>query len=120
MVIPGSDDTHLPYIGAVDPQNPDVLYVRLDGSPTDQLLVSRDGGATWTKVFETKIPEPGDTADLLGFALSPGYNATLFNQSGNPIGGRAAYCGQSASYPSLATVNASLAPTAPTIYSRWC
>jgi hypothetical protein len=58
--------------------------------------LSNDGGANWTDI---------------GFALSPGYNATLFNQSGNPIGGRAAYCGQSASYPSLATVNANLGTT---------
>jgi MYXO-CTERM domain-containing protein len=71
LLIPGSDDKALPYIAAVDPQNPDVLYVRLDGSPTDQLLVSGDGGKTWTKVFETQIPGLGDTADLLGFALSP-------------------------------------------------
>jgi hypothetical protein len=48
-----------------------VLYVRLDGNPTDQLVVSRDGGATWTKVFETKVPVLGDTSDLLGFAVSP-------------------------------------------------
>ena len=61
----------LPYVSAVDPQDPDVLYVRLDGNPTDQLVVSKDGGASWTKVFETKTPALGDTADLLGFALSP-------------------------------------------------
>ncbi len=71
LLIPGSDDENLPYIGAVDPQDPDVLYVRLNGNPTDQLVVSRDGGATWTKVFETRVPVLGDTSPLLGFAVSP-------------------------------------------------
>jgi MYXO-CTERM domain-containing protein len=71
MFIPGSDDANVPYIGAVDPQNPDVLYVRLDGNPTDQLVVSQDGGTTWTKVFETNVPVQGATSPLLGLALSP-------------------------------------------------
>lgn len=71
LFIPGSDDKTLPYVSAVDPLNPDVLYVRLDGSPTDQLIVSKDGGTTWTKAFETTSPELGNTSDLLGFALSP-------------------------------------------------
>jgi hypothetical protein len=65
LPIPGTDASHLPYIGAVDPTSPDVLYVRLDGDPADQLLVSKDGGATWQKVFET-------TGNMSGFALSPG------------------------------------------------
>lgn len=64
LPIPGSDDTHLPYIGAIDPNDPDVVYVRLDGAPSDQLVVSKDGGQTWTKVFDGQ-------GDLLGFALSP-------------------------------------------------
>ncbi|WP_437819332.1 WD40/YVTN/BNR-like repeat-containing protein [Sorangium sp. So ce1078] len=62
--IQGSDDTRLPYIGAIDPADPDTVYVRLDGDPTDALLVSRDGGESFTTVFESK-------GDLLGFALSP-------------------------------------------------
>ncbi len=71
LLIPGSDDQTLPYISAVDPQDPDVLYVRLDGDPTDQLIVSTDGGTTWTKIFESKTPELGATSPLPGFALSP-------------------------------------------------
>lgn len=71
MPIPGSDDTNRPYIGAIDPLDPDVLYVRLDGSATDQLVVSRDGGSTWTKAFETSAPVQGATSPLLGLALSP-------------------------------------------------
>ncbi len=59
----GSDEMHAPFIGAVDPQNADRVYVRLDGTP-GHLLVSEDGGATWQEIF---------TADgtLLGFSLSP-------------------------------------------------
>ncbi|XXX81346.1 hypothetical protein WMF30_21530 [Sorangium sp. So ce134] len=62
--IPGSDDKRLPYIGAIDPADPDTIYVRLDGDPTDAVLVSRDGGQSFATVFESQ-------ADLLAFALSP-------------------------------------------------
>ncbi|WP_437580555.1 WD40/YVTN/BNR-like repeat-containing protein [Sorangium sp. So ce887] len=62
--IPGSDDMRLPYIGAIDPADPDTIYVRLDGDPTDALIVSHDGGESFTTVFESQ-------GDLLGFALSP-------------------------------------------------
>jgi hypothetical protein len=62
--IKGSDSTHLPYIAAVDPNNADILYVRTDGEPVDELLVSKDGGQTFTSVFQSK-------GNLLGFALSP-------------------------------------------------
>ncbi|WP_207217496.1 WD40/YVTN/BNR-like repeat-containing protein [Sorangium cellulosum] len=61
--VPGSDDRNLPYLGAVDPEDPDVVYVRRDGDGADTLLVSRDGGATWREVFQA--------ASLLGLALSP-------------------------------------------------
>ena len=55
-----------PYIGAVDPTNPDRLYVRVDSRDTadDELYLSDDGAATWTKIFTS-------TQDMLGFALSP-------------------------------------------------
>lgn len=62
--IPGSDDKHPPYLSAVDPNNPDVVYVRLDAAEADSLVVSKDGGATWETAFEGE-------AGLLGFALSP-------------------------------------------------
>lgn len=64
MNIPGSNDQNLPFIAAIDPTNPDVIYVRTDGDPNDQLYVTKDGGMTWTMVFEIK-------GSLLGFALSP-------------------------------------------------
>ncbi|WP_437593446.1 WD40/YVTN/BNR-like repeat-containing protein [Sorangium sp. So ce1000] len=62
--IPGSDDMNLPFLAAIDPVDPDVVYVRLDGDPTDALLVSRDGGHSFSTAFES-------SGDLLGFALSP-------------------------------------------------
>lgn len=64
LPVPGSDDTHLPYLSAIDPSNPDILYVRLDGDPVDSLLVSTNAGATWTTAFES-------TGNLFGFALTP-------------------------------------------------
>jgi MYXO-CTERM domain-containing protein len=64
LPIPGADDTHLPYIGAVDPNDPDVVYVRIDADPSDVLLVTKDGGMTWSTIFTA-------TGKLNGFALSP-------------------------------------------------
>jgi hypothetical protein len=61
--IPGSDEKHGPYIGAVDPQNADRVYVRLDGTP-GHLFVSEDGSKTWQEIFTGEGP-------LLGFSLSP-------------------------------------------------
>jgi hypothetical protein len=58
--------------------------------------ISNNGGASWTDI---------------GTSLSPGYSSTLFNQSGNPLGGRGAYAGQSAGYPSLISVTANLGAT---------
>ena len=54
----------VPYIAAVDPTNPDRVYVRLSGTDTDHLLFSEDGAQTFTEIFST-------ASDLLGFALSP-------------------------------------------------
>ena len=53
-----------PYIAAIDPTNPDRVYVRLSGSDTDHLLFSEDGAQTFTEIFST-------ASDILGFALSP-------------------------------------------------
>jgi hypothetical protein len=53
-----------PWVSAVDPTNPDLVYLRVDGFPSDRLLVSRDGGGSWADAYVSK-------GDLLGFALSP-------------------------------------------------
>jgi len=53
-----------PFIAAVDPTNPDRMYVRLSGADADHLLLSDDGAQTFTEIF-------GSASDLLGFALSP-------------------------------------------------
>lgn len=55
-------DTGL-YIGAVDPVNPDVVYLRTDGV-NDRLLVTRDAG-------KTIVPGPPFPGALLGLAVSP-------------------------------------------------
>jgi photosystem II stability/assembly factor-like uncharacterized protein len=61
--IPGSDPNKAPYIAAIDPTNPERLYVRLTGAP-GKLLVSTNGGAMWSEAFT-------GMGVLKGFALSP-------------------------------------------------
>ena len=53
------------FIGAVDPVDPDVVYLRISptASAPGRVLVSHDGGTT----FETLLTVPGDVS---GFALS--------------------------------------------------
>src|SRR5262249_44586799 len=58
--------------------------------------ISTDGGANWTDI---------------GASLSPVYNGTLFNGSGNPLATHQAYVGKSAGCPSLVTTTASLGTT---------
>lgn len=59
-----------PYIAAVHPTNPDVLYVRVKGPDQQQgfisshLLYSDDAGDSFREIFR-------GPADMLGFALSP-------------------------------------------------
>jgi photosystem II stability/assembly factor-like uncharacterized protein len=62
--IPGSDGIFSPYIAAVHPTDPDVVYLRLDGAP-GRLLRSNDGGQQWTEIFKSAV------GNLRGFALSP-------------------------------------------------
>ena len=52
------------YLSAIDPLDPDVLYVRVDGATSDHLIVSRDGGQSFADVLTI-------ASDMLGFALSP-------------------------------------------------
>jgi photosystem II stability/assembly factor-like uncharacterized protein len=65
--VPGSDIVFAPYIAAVHPTDPDVLYLRLDGAP-GRLLRSDDGGQQWTDIFTSAV------GNLRGFALSPDGN----------------------------------------------
>lgn len=68
-----------PFIGAVHPTNPDIVFVRFDSQKPnlnpapgdtaanrddDFLMVTADGGRTWSEAFRAE-------AALLGFALSP-------------------------------------------------
>jgi MYXO-CTERM domain-containing protein len=72
--IPNTDDNAFPYIAAIDPRDPDKIYVRTDSwilpadapelQANDALLYSANGGATWTMVVQ-------QSAKLFGFALSP-------------------------------------------------
>jgi hypothetical protein len=74
--IPRTDRNNAPFIGAIDPSNPDVIYVRVQGewdgtNPVQSwLLYSSDAGKTWKEVFRAN-------ADMLGFALSPDGNTVL-------------------------------------------
>ncbi len=65
------------YVSAVDPIDPDTLYLRVDDRTSDHLLVSRDAGQTWADVFTLE-------GEMLGFALAPdGKHVAL----GGPSGG---------------------------------
>lgn len=63
LPVPGSVNASAPYIGAIDPVDPKVFYVRLR-SDAGRLLVTKDGGDSFTDVYNAK-------GKLLGFALSP-------------------------------------------------
>ncbi len=65
--VPLEKDERAPFIGAVDPDNPDRVYVRIAGSPDlarNRLLVSDDGAVTSRLVWSSSGP-------LAGLALSP-------------------------------------------------
>jgi hypothetical protein len=53
-----------PYIAAIDPGNPDRLYLRADADPGDRMIVSDTGGSSFKDIFSAE-------GDLLGAALSP-------------------------------------------------
>jgi len=66
-VIPLSGGERAPFIGAVDPKNPDRIYVRTGGSPElakSRLLVSDDGAKTFREAWASEGP-------MTGLALSP-------------------------------------------------
>jgi hypothetical protein len=63
FVVPHTSTAHVPYIAAIDPRDADTVYVRLTGTPSE-LLVTRDGGHSFSSVLRTVTP-------VAGFALSP-------------------------------------------------
>jgi len=67
--IPGTDIDHVPYIAAIDPNDPLKIYVRLTG-PQGVLLATADGGGSWTTVFTGQ-------GILKGFALAPDGSSIL-------------------------------------------
>ena len=77
--IAGTSLADSPFIGAVDPVDPLRVYVRVAGNPNDKLLVSSDGGTTFTEVLSGQ-------AELFGFALSPD-GATVLAGFGDPRDG---------------------------------
>lgn len=64
VTIPGTDSGVAPFLAAIDPRDSGTIYVRLDGDPSDTLLVSHDSGDTWSTLF---VAQGG----LSAFALSP-------------------------------------------------
>ncbi|HWZ87552.1 MAG TPA: hypothetical protein VNW92_01845 [Polyangiaceae bacterium] len=55
----------VPFLAAIDPTHPEVVYVRAPtAAGTDVLVVSQDSGVHWQSIFEAK-------GGLYGFALSP-------------------------------------------------
>lgn len=73
--IMGSDHDSYPYIAAIDPADPDRVFVRTDESPNDALLYSEDAGQTWRELARRP-------AALLGFALSPDGGTVLIGYGG--------------------------------------
>jgi MYXO-CTERM domain-containing protein len=75
-VLRGTSLDDQPFIAAVHPSNPDVVFVRTRSPETDKgfvtsrLLYSDDAGATFREVFR-------GSADMLGFALAEGGNRVL-------------------------------------------
>jgi sortilin (neurotensin receptor 3) len=85
--IPNTDSSNVPYIAAIDPQDPSKIFVRTDsyvlpaGAPeeaaNDALVYSKDGGSSWMELLR-------QNAKLLGFSLSPD-GATILAGYGDPV-----------------------------------
>lgn len=63
FTVPSTSAEHQPYIGAIDPQNVDRVYIRTDGVP-GRLFVFDFGAVAFTEVFV-------GAGLLRGFAISP-------------------------------------------------
>lgn len=77
--VPGTDVQNSPFIGAVHPTDPLTVYVRVTGTDTNRLLVTKDGGDTFQELF-------AGAGRMLGFALSPNGQEVTFGY-GDPKGG---------------------------------
>jgi len=66
------------YLAAVDPNDADTLYLRVNDDPADHLLVSSDAGEHFVEVS-------GLDTKLLGFALSPDGNELAVGGPGAPL-----------------------------------
>jgi hypothetical protein len=85
FAVPDTTSSALPYIAAVDPSDPDRIYLRSDTlelhegelQPNDALFFSADGGENVRRVFSRR-------AKLLGFALSPD-SQTVVVGYGDPV-----------------------------------
>lgn len=85
-----SENDETPYIAAIDPRNPDVVYLRtdvweyeeLDGVEygSDRLLYTDDGGESFVELFKTD-------GKLFGFALSPDASTVLIGYGDPQLGG---------------------------------
>jgi photosystem II stability/assembly factor-like uncharacterized protein len=62
--VPETSGMRSAYIAAVDPLEPDRVYLRVDDSPGTVIWASNDGGVTFHKLFT-------GVGKLLGFAISP-------------------------------------------------
>jgi hypothetical protein len=71
LPIPGTDDLALAFLAAVDPGDPDRLYVRIADPEGTRLVMTEDGGDTFAEIFQAN-------GGLLGFAISPGATRIAF------------------------------------------
>ncbi len=62
--IPGATSSNTPHVLGIHPTDPDLVFIRLDGDDQDALIVSRDGGNTFTEELARR-------AELFGFTISP-------------------------------------------------
>jgi MYXO-CTERM domain-containing protein len=79
LPISGTSLADSPFIAAIDPLDPERLYVRLSGPTEDSLLVSTDGGTSFQALIRKN-------AELYGFALAPD-GKTVLAGFGNPRDG---------------------------------
>ncbi len=103
VAIPGVASDAGAFIGAVDPIDPDVVYLRISPTATapGRVIVTRDGGAT----FADLVTIPGDVS---GFALSPdGATLAVGGVDNGLYVGATAVGDASAAFPLVGTVKPS-------------